>query len=66
MQSPESVAIHLVEAANGTGRIEGMTITRGGSARSTSEPAARAAVELLEGRLSRTGTHAPEGAVDDP
>lgn len=67
VQSPESVAVHLVEVANGNGRgVVGMTVTRGGSARSTSEPAARVAVELAEGRLSAPGVHAPEAAVPDP
>jgi saccharopine dehydrogenase-like NADP-dependent oxidoreductase len=66
-QSPASVAVHLVEVANGNGRIVvGMTVTRGGSARSTSEPAARAAFELAEGRLSAPGVHAPESAIRDP
>jgi Saccharopine dehydrogenase NADP binding domain len=66
-QSPESVAVHLVEVTNGNGRgVVGMTVTRGGSARSTSEPAARAAVELAEGRVSAPGVHAPEAAVADP
>lgn len=67
VQSPASVAVHLVEAANGDGRrVVGMTVTSGGSARSTSEPAARAAVELAEGRLSAPGVHPPEAAVPDP
>jgi saccharopine dehydrogenase-like NADP-dependent oxidoreductase len=67
VQSPESVAVHLVEVTNGNGRrVVGMTVTRGGSARSTSEPAARVAAELAEGRLSAPGVHAPEAAVDDP
>jgi hypothetical protein len=44
----------------------GWTLTRGGSARSTSEPAARAAVELAEGRLRFSGALPPEGAVPDP
>jgi saccharopine dehydrogenase-like NADP-dependent oxidoreductase len=66
-QSPESVAVHLVEVTNGNGRgVVGMTVTRGGSARSTSEPAARAAVELAEGSVSAPGVHAPEAAVADP
>jgi hypothetical protein len=66
-QSPASVAVHLVEVANGNGRsVVGMTVTRGGSARSTSEPAARAAFELSEGRLSAPGVHAPESAIRDP
>ena len=66
-QSPASVAVHLVEVANGNGRsVVGMTVTRGGSARSTSEPAARAAFELAEGTLSAPGVHAPESAIRDP
>lgn len=65
VQSPESVAVHLVEVSNGK-RVTGMTVTRGGSARSTSEPAARAAVELARGRLSAPGVHAPEEAIPDP
>jgi saccharopine dehydrogenase-like NADP-dependent oxidoreductase len=64
VQSPESVAVHLVDVANG-GRVRGMTVTRGGSARSTSEPAARAAAELDAGRLSAPGVHAPEAAIPD-
>ena len=43
-----------------------MTITRGGSAKSTSEPAARAAFELAAGRLDAPGVRPPESAVDDP
>jgi saccharopine dehydrogenase-like NADP-dependent oxidoreductase len=65
-QSPESVAAHVVELAADGSAVTGMTITRGGSARSTSEPAARAALEILEGRLSEPGVHAPEDAVADP
>jgi hypothetical protein len=65
-QSPESVAVHVVELAADGRRVEGMTVTRGGSARSTSEPAARAALELHEGRLSAPGVRAPEDAIDDP
>lgn len=67
VQSPQSVAVHLVEVANGGGSgVVGMTVTRGGSARSTAEPAARAAVELAAGRLAAGGVHAPEAAVGDP
>ena len=67
VQSPESVAMHLVEVANGaSARVTGLTVTRGGSARSTSEPPARAAVELEEGRLSAPGVHPPEEAIRDP
>ncbi len=66
-QSERSVAAHVVEVANGNGAaIVGMTMTRGGSARSTAEPAARAALELAEGRLSAPGVHAPETAIGDP
>ena len=66
-QSPRSVAVHLVDVSNGDGRrVVGMTVTHGGSARSTAEPAARAAVELAEGRLSAPGVHPPEEAVADP
>lgn len=64
-QSPASVAVHVVEVANGR-RVEGLTVTRGGSARSTAEPAARAAFELHEGRLAAAGVHPPEEAIDDP
>jgi hypothetical protein len=67
VQSPASVAVHLVEAADGDGRrVIGMTVTSGGSARSTSEPAARAAVELAEGRLSAPGVQPPETAIPNP
>jgi saccharopine dehydrogenase-like NADP-dependent oxidoreductase len=64
-QSPASVAVHVVEVANGR-HLEGLTVTRGGSARSTAEPAARAAFELHEGRLVAPGVRAPEEAIDDP
>jgi saccharopine dehydrogenase-like NADP-dependent oxidoreductase len=62
VQSVASVAVHLV-AADG---VEAATITRGGSARSTSEPAARAAAELAAGRLAAPGVHPPETAIADP
>lgn len=66
-QSEASVAVHLVEMTGGDGaRVEGMTITRGGSAKSTSEPAARAAFELAVGRLESPGVRPPETAIDDP
>jgi saccharopine dehydrogenase-like NADP-dependent oxidoreductase len=65
-QSPESVAVHEVELHGEHARVVGRTVTRGGSAKSTSEPAARAAVELAEGRLGKPGVHPPEIAVDDP
>ena len=65
-QSSASVAVHVVEARNGDGRsIVGTALTRGGSARSTSEPPARAAVELLEGRISAPGVKPPEDAIPD-
>ena len=65
-QSRESVAVHDVELRAGDASVVGRTVTRGGSARSTSEPAARAAVELAEGQLGKPGVHPPEIAVDDP
>lgn len=66
-QSEASVAVHLVDVEGGSGRrVVGWTLTRGGSARSTSEPAARAAVELHEGRLQVSGVKAPEAAIADP
>lgn len=66
VQSPASVAVHLVDVQGGGRRIVGWTLTRGGSARSTAEPAARAAVELLRGGLAFTGARPPETAVPDP
>jgi saccharopine dehydrogenase-like NADP-dependent oxidoreductase len=65
-QSEASVAIHVVEVSADGRRVEAMTVTRGGSARSTSEPAARAALELHQGRLAAPGVRAPEDAIDDP
>jgi saccharopine dehydrogenase-like NADP-dependent oxidoreductase len=65
-QSEAAVAVHLVDLHGPARRVVGWTLTRGGSARSTSEPAARAAVELHEGRLEFTGVRAPEDAVPDP
>ena len=65
-QSSESVAVHVVDVSANGRRVEGMTVTRGGSARSTSEPAARVALELHEERLSAPGVRAPEDAIDDP
>lgn len=65
-QSSESVAVHEVEVRGGEARVVGRTVTHGGSARSTSEPAARGAVELAEGRLEAAGVHPPEIAVADP
>jgi saccharopine dehydrogenase-like NADP-dependent oxidoreductase len=66
-QSPASVAVHVVDVTNGNGRsVVGMTVTKGGSARSTAEPAARAAHELAESRLSSPGVHSPEVAIADP
>jgi saccharopine dehydrogenase-like NADP-dependent oxidoreductase len=65
-QSAASVAVHLVDVGDGTRSVSGTTITRGGSARSTAEPAARAAAELLEGHLSAPGVRAPEAAIAGP
>ena len=65
VQSAAAVAAHLVELSNGQS-VVGMTITRGGSARSTAEPAARGAVELAAGRLRAPGVHPPEAAIADP
>jgi Saccharopine dehydrogenase NADP binding domain len=65
-QSSASVAAHVVEARNGDGRaVAGTSLTRGGSAKSTSEPPARAAVELLERRISAPGVKPPEDAIED-
>jgi saccharopine dehydrogenase-like NADP-dependent oxidoreductase len=66
VQSERAAAAHVVDVAANGSRVVGMTWTRGGSARSTAEPAARAAVEIAEGRLSAEGVHAPEAAVSDP
>jgi saccharopine dehydrogenase-like NADP-dependent oxidoreductase len=65
VQSEESVAVHLVDARNGE-TVTGMTVTRGGSARSTAEPAARGAVEIAAGRLGAPGVNPPEAAISDP
>jgi saccharopine dehydrogenase-like NADP-dependent oxidoreductase len=66
-QSPDAVAVHLVHVENGSDRaVVGTTVTRGGSARSTAEPAARAALELAESRLSAPGVHPPEDVIPDP
>jgi saccharopine dehydrogenase-like NADP-dependent oxidoreductase len=62
VQSAESVAVHFVQADGASAA----TITRGGSARSTAEPAARAAVELAAGRISAPGVRPPETAIPDP
>lgn len=66
VQSEQAVAVHLVEARGESRSVTGAAITRGGSARSTAEPAARAAVEVAEGRIDKPGAHAPESAIDDP
>jgi saccharopine dehydrogenase-like NADP-dependent oxidoreductase len=66
VQSAESVAVHEVELAANGWRVVGTTVTRGGSAKSTSEPAARAALEIAEGRLSALGVSPPEQAIEDP
>ena len=61
------MAAHVVEARNGDGRaVTGTSLTRGGSAKSTSEPPARAAVDLLDGRISAPGVKPPEDAIADP
>jgi hypothetical protein len=60
------VAVHLVDVRGSTRRVVGWTLTRRGSARSTSEPAARAAVELLDARLHISGVQPPEDAIPDP
>lgn len=66
-QSSAAVSAHVAEARARDGRwVVGTSLTRGGSARSTSEPAARATVELLEGRLAAPGVAAPEDAIADP
>jgi hypothetical protein len=65
-QSDAAVAVHLVDVRGSTRRVVGWTLTRGGSARSTSEPAARAAIELLGGRLRFSGVRPPEDAIPDP
>ena len=65
-QSPESVAVHEVELRADGVRVVGTAVTRGGSTKSTSEPAARAALEIREGRLAAPGVRPPELAVDDP
>ena len=66
MQSPESVAVHQVDMSSNGTRVVGTTVTRGGSAKSTSEPAARAALEIADGRLSSAGVKPPESAIDEP
>jgi saccharopine dehydrogenase-like NADP-dependent oxidoreductase len=66
VQSPSSVAVHLVEMAGAGSRVIGTTLTQGGSAKSTSEPAARVAFELAEDRLAAPGVRPPELAIDDP
>jgi len=65
-QSEAAAAVHLVDLAGTTRRVVGWTLTRGGSARSTSEPAARAAVEIHDRRLGFTGVRPPEDAIPDP
>jgi saccharopine dehydrogenase-like NADP-dependent oxidoreductase len=65
-QSEAAVAVHLVDLRGQSRLVVGWTLTRGGSARSTSEPAARAAVELAEGRLRFSGVRPPEDAIPDP
>ena len=65
-QSPESVAVHEVDMRGGDARVVGRTVTRGGSAKSTSEPAARAALEIADGRMAAPGVRPPELATEDP
>ena len=66
-QSPQAVAAHVVEVAAADGRsVVATALTSGGSARSTAEPAARAALELRQGLLSAPGALAPEAAIPDP
>jgi hypothetical protein len=66
VQSAESVAVHEVDMRGEGARVVGRTVTRGGSAKSTSEPPARAALEIAEGRLAAPGVKPPELAVADP
>jgi saccharopine dehydrogenase-like NADP-dependent oxidoreductase len=66
VQSSESVAVHVVELRSKAEAVVATALTRGGSAKSTSESAARGALELVEGRLSRPGVKPPEAAVEDP
>jgi saccharopine dehydrogenase-like NADP-dependent oxidoreductase len=66
IQSSESVAVHEVEMRSRGSVVIGTALTRGGSAKSTSEPAARAALEIAEGRLSAPGASPPERAIEDP
>jgi saccharopine dehydrogenase-like NADP-dependent oxidoreductase len=66
VQSPQAVAVHAVELQSPDATVVGMTLTRGGSARSTAEPATRVALELAAGRLSAPGVSPPEQAIDDP
>jgi saccharopine dehydrogenase-like NADP-dependent oxidoreductase len=63
MQSAQSIAVHYACADLS---YTASTVTRGGSAKSTAEPAARAAAELAAGRLSNPGVHPPETAISDP
>ena len=65
-QSEESVAVHEVELRGGGERVVARAVTPGGSAKSTSEPAARGALEIAEGRLTAPGVRPPELAVEDP
>jgi hypothetical protein len=66
VQSPASVAVHLVEAHGDERSVVGASITRGGSSRSTSEPAARAAAEIAAGELARPRVRGPESAIAEP
>jgi len=66
VQSPESVAVHQVDLRANGSQVVGTAVTRGGSAKSTSEPAARAALEIAESRLAAPGVRPPELAVEEP
>jgi saccharopine dehydrogenase-like NADP-dependent oxidoreductase len=61
VQSSQAVAVHCVQV-NDVGGARATTITRGGSARSTAEPAA---AELAAARIGNAGVHPPERAIDD-
>jgi saccharopine dehydrogenase-like NADP-dependent oxidoreductase len=66
VQSADSVAVHQVDMSSNGLRVVGTTITRGGSAKSTSEPAARAAFEIAEEKLGAPGVGPPETTIEDP
>lgn len=67
VQSPQAVAVHVVDVGSADGRrVVATAVTHGGSARSTAEPPARAALELRERALSARGALPPEVAIPDP